>query len=190
MNIFDNLANLMTFSRILLSPVICFLILNQNSNFESIICLVLFLIASLTDWADGFFARKRRTSDLGKILDPIADKILVFSILLCFVSLNIFTVWPVIMLLFRDFLMSSIRILLSKKNVIYSANIWGKFKTVAQFLSIFGVMLNQVLNDNFLKLIECSRAFIWISVILSFESLTKCAIENRVELRKLALGDS
>lgn len=187
MSIFVHLANLITFLRMLLSPFLCFLILHQSSTFESLVCLILFVVISLTDWIDGFFARKIKVSSFGKILDPIADKVLVFSVLLCFVSLNIFTVWSVIMLLFRDFLMSSLRILLSKKGIIYSANTLGKLKTVMQFLSIFGVLLGQVLQNEILWIIEFSKISIWISVILSFASLTKCIIENRIELKMLML---
>lgn len=176
-----NIANLVTFSRILISPILCFFILNQKTKYESLVSLILFIIAFLTDWLDGFLARMSGVSNLGKIFDPIADKVLVFSVLLCFIRLDYISVWPVIMLLLRDFLIFSLRILLSKKNIIYSADIWGKIKTVLQFLSISSVLLH-LYKDNF-KLLEFSEITIWSSVIMSFISLTKCIIDNKINLK-------
>ena len=108
---------------------------------------------------------------------------LVFSILLCFIRLDYISIWPVIMLLIRDFLMSSLRILLAKKSVIYSANIWGKIKTVFQFLSISGILLNTYLCKTNFKLLEFSKITIWIAVFVSFVSLTKCIIDNKINLK-------
>ena len=183
-----NIANLVTFSRIFMTPILCFFILNQKTKYASLVSLILFIIAFLTDWLDGFLARRGGASDFGKIFDPVADKVLVFSILLCFIRLDYISIWPVIMLIIRDFLMSSLRILLAKKSVIYSANIWGKIKTVFQFLSISGILLNTYLCKTNFKLLEFSEITIWIAVFVSFVSLTKCIIDNKINLRDLFLG--
>ena len=118
-------ANSITVSRIILSPVLCFLLLNQKSFEESLISIILFIFIFSTDWVDGFLARKTKVSNLGKIIDPVADKIFVFSVMICLIHINVLSVWPFIIILFRDLLMSSIRIFLAKNNIVCSANIYG-----------------------------------------------------------------
>ena len=173
-----NLSNCLTISRIIITPLICALILSGNYIFA----LYSFIFASVTDFLDGFIARKvNKVTNSGKILDPISDKILTFSVLSCFVKMRILNIWAFIILLSRDFIISSIRIILAKNDVIYEANILGKLKTLFQFLFIFTLLLS---NGNKMSFIICSEIFIWISVVLSIISLTSCIIDNKSILFK------
>ena len=173
-----NLSNFLTISRIIITPLICALILSDNYIFA----LYSFIFASLTDFFDGFIARKsNKVTNSGKILDPISDKILAFSILSCFVKMKMLNIWAFIILLSRDFIISSLRIILAKNDIVYEANTLGKLKTVFQFLFIFILLLS---NGNKMNFIFFSEFFVWISVILSIISLISCIIDNKSILLK------
>lgn len=181
-------ANSITISRIILSPVLCFLLLNQKSFEESLVSVILFVLIFSTDWVDGFWARKTKISNLGKIIDPVADKIFVFSVMICLVYVHLLSVWPFIIILFRDFLMSSIRIFLAKNNIVCAANVYGKIKTFTQFLSLLLFLINRLpyLSLSFYTLSYILGAvLIWISVSLSFISLFECIRTYKVELKKI-----
>lgn len=184
-----NLANLITSLRIILSVFLCHMILENKINF---FLIIIFLIAFGSDWLDGFLARKKnKITDFGKIFDPIADKILVFSILICFLKINLINVWLVIILLIREFLMSSARILLAKKDLVYSANIYGKIKTVLQFFSIFMIIISCIYKkmDFYYNIIYNSGIFLmWCSVLFSFISLFLCVYKNKNKFFKI-LGE-
>ena len=173
-----NLSNFLTLSRIILTPLICAFILNENYAFA----LYVFIIASLTDFFDGFIARKsNKVTNSGKILDPISDKILTFSIFSCLMKVRLLNIWAFIILLSRDFLISSIRIILAKNKIVYGANILGKLKTIVQFAFIFVLLFSDGKNNN---LILCSEIFLWISVFVSVVSLISCIIDNKSILLK------
>ena len=173
-----NLSNFLTISRIFITPLICALILSENYNFA----LYSFILASFTDFLDGFIARKNnKVTNSGKILDPISDKILTFSVLSCFVKMKLLNVWAFVILLSRDFIISSVRIILAKNNIVYEANKVGKLKTFFQFLFIFILLLS---NGENIKFIAFSEIFVWISVILSITSLVSCMIDNKSILLK------
>lgn len=181
-------ANAVTVSRIIFSPVLCFLLLNQKSFEESLISVMLFILIFSTDWIDGFLARKTKVSNLGKIIDPVADKIFVFSVMICLIYINLLSVWPFIVILFRDLLMSSVRIFLAKNNIVCAANIYGKIKTFTQFLSLLFFILNRLpyLNSSFYMIsYTMGMILIWISAILSFVSFFECIRTYRVELKKI-----
>jgi len=184
-----NFANLATFARIILSVFLCHMILINQIN---LIVILLFLIAFGSDWLDGFLARKiKKVTDFGKIFDPIADKILVFSVLICFLKINLISAWLVIILLTREFLMSSARILLSKYRIIYSANIYGKLKTVLQFFAVFMLIFSLQKFDFYNNIFYNLGIFlIWCSVLFSFVSLFLCFFENKKIFLKILNGDS
>lgn len=102
---------------------------------------VLFAIASVTDHLDGRIARKyHMITDFGKFMDPLADKILVLSALVCFVAMGYAEVWAVLMILAREFMVTSIRLVAAGSGKVVAANFWGKFKTISQIAAI-GVIL-------------------------------------------------
>ncbi|NEO54887.1 MAG: CDP-diacylglycerol--glycerol-3-phosphate 3-phosphatidyltransferase [Okeania sp. SIO3B5] len=128
-----NIPNWITFSRLLGIPLILYT-LKTPTNQNLWICLVIFLIASVTDFLDGYLARKlNQVSDLGKFLDPLADKLLVLAPLLGLIELGKVPVWGVFLILGRELTIAGWRV---NQTQISGANIWGKLKTVSQILAI------------------------------------------------------
>lgn len=143
-----NLPNKLTIFRIILVPFFVCALLAQNFPHHYLIAFFLFAIASYTDHLDGKLARKYHlVTNFGKFLDPLADKILVISALVCFVYLNLSNVWFVLLIIAREFMVTSIRLVAVDSGVVIAANIWGKAKTVSQLLAILIIMLLQYAND-------------------------------------------
>jgi len=142
-----NVANWLTLSRIvLIIPFVYFLL-----NDYYLIALIIFVIASITDWLDGFIARKfNMITDLGKLLDPMADKILVISALICFAGyrgndgIYWFPAWvvPVIIIVAREFIVTGFRMAILEKDnkAVIAADIWGKIKTAFTMFTIIVIL--------------------------------------------------
>lgn len=132
-----NLPNWITFSRILGIPFILYLLTNPTSN-QRWLCLGIFLVVAGTDWLDGYLARKLdQVTDLGKFLDPLVDKLLVFAPLLSLVELGQIPAWGVFLIIAREITIAGWRVnpnLAGGK--IQGANVWGKLKTVSQISAI------------------------------------------------------
>ena len=142
-----NLPNKLTVARILLVPFfVAALLIDFPLN--NLAALALFGAASITDLLDGKIARKHGLiTDFGKFADPLADKILVISALLCFVQLGLCDCVAVIIVLFREFTVTSIRLIAASKGNVIAANIWGKVKTVTQMVAIICVLVMQIVLD-------------------------------------------
>ena len=142
-----NLPNKLTVARILLVPFfVAALLIDFPLN--NLVALALFGAASLTDMFDGKIARKHGLiTDFGKFADPLADKILVISALLCFVQLGLCDCVAVIIVLFREFVVTSIRLIAAAKGNVIAANMWGKVKTVTQIVAIVCVLAMQTVLD-------------------------------------------
>ncbi len=142
-----NLPNKLTLARILLVPFfVAALLIDFPLN--NLAALLIFIAASLTDMLDGKIARKQGLiTDFGKFADPLADKILVISALLCFVQLGLCDCVAVIIVLFREFAVTSIRLIAASKGKVIAANMWGKVKTVTQMVSIICVITMQLALD-------------------------------------------
>lgn len=142
-----NLPNKLTVARILLVPFfVAALLIDFPLN--NLVALALFGAASLTDMFDGKIARKHGLiTDFGKFADPLADKILVISALLCFVQLGLCDCVAVIIVLFREFVVTSIRLIAAAKGKVIAANMWGKVKTVTQIVAIVCVLAVQTVLD-------------------------------------------
>ena len=142
-----NLPNKLTVARILLVPFfVAALLIDFPLN--NLVALALFGAASLTDMFDGKIARKHGLiTDFGKFADPLADKILVISALLCFVQLGLCDCVAVIVVLFREFVVTSIRLIAAAKGKVIAANMWGKVKTVTQIVAIVCVLAMQTVLD-------------------------------------------
>lgn len=131
-----NISNKLTFLRIFL-VFFCVGFVLLNTFLFHILALLLFLVASLTDFLDGYLARKHNnTTDLGKILDPIADKILIIGMFAAFVEIGIITAWMVIVILLREFIITSLRFYGLRKNIVLEAQRLGKHKTFSQVVGI------------------------------------------------------
>ena len=107
-----------------------------------------FLLASLTDWLDGYLARRwHQLSDLGALLDPIADKVLVLGLLLAFVQLRLVPAWMVLLIALREFLITGVRLIAAGRHIVLPAAKEGKHKTVSQMLAIFIILLMLLVRE-------------------------------------------
>ncbi len=142
-----NISNRLTVLRLLLAFVfMAFLFMPGLSN--KIIAFLIFSIASLTDLLDGWLARKRNEiTDLGKLLDPIADKVLVLAAFLSFVELRLIWAWMVVIIIIRELLITGLRILAMTKGKILEAGLSGKHKTVSQMLTVFFILLVLIFRE-------------------------------------------
>ncbi|MFK4784773.1 CDP-diacylglycerol--glycerol-3-phosphate 3-phosphatidyltransferase [Fusobacterium sp. MFO224] len=164
-----NLPNKLTITRLLLAvPFIYFLENSPENMIYRIIALAIFAVASITDFFDGYLARKHNLiTDFGKIMDPLADKILVISALVVMVAIDYIPSWMSIVVIFREFLISGIRMVVAAKGEVIAAIKLGKYKTTSQMivimiLIIFGKKYDTILNWN--------NALMMIPVILTIWS--------------------
>lgn len=140
-----NLPNKLTVLRILLVPVFVVLLLLRQGQDQTLrmLALAVFCIASVTDFLDGQIARKNNlVTDFGKFMDPLADKMLVCSALICLVELRQLPAWYTIIVIARDFTISGFRLVAADNGIVIAASWWGKFKTTAQMLMVILLILN------------------------------------------------
>lgn len=161
-----NIANKLTISRILLA-FICIGFVLADSLVSLIIALVVFILASLTDFLDGYLARKRNLiSDLGKLLDPIADKILIIGVFCAFLELGVINAWMVSLIMLREFIITGLRLYGLNKGVVLEARRLGKHKTISQVVGIGVIFLSLILS----KVLPQSKAVVilqgWLIPIL------------------------
>ena len=142
-----NLPNKLTLLRIILVPAVIAAILIEFP-YHFLIAGLLFGAAAITDALDGKIARRDNLiTDFGKFADPLADKILVISVMACFVKLNLCGAIPLIIIIFREFTVTSIRLVAAAKGNVIAANMWGKVKTVTQIIAIVSVFLMQFIYE-------------------------------------------
>ncbi|MFC1708512.1 CDP-diacylglycerol--glycerol-3-phosphate 3-phosphatidyltransferase [Candidatus Omnitrophota bacterium] len=142
-----NISNRLTVLRLLLAFVFMAFLFMHGLIYK-VIALLVFTFASLTDLLDGWLARKRNEiTDLGKLLDPIADKVLVLAAFLSFVELNLIWAWMVIIIIIRELLITGLRIFAMTRGKVLAAGISGKHKTVSQMLTIFFILIVLVVRE-------------------------------------------
>ena len=139
-----NLPNKLTIFRVVLIPFFVFFLLAPYFNgYGNYIAVAIFIIASLTDFLDGKIARKYNlVTDFGKFMDPLADKMLVCSAMICLVESGQLPAWIVIIIISREFIISGFRLVASDNGVVIAASYWGKFKTTFQMLMTIVLMLD------------------------------------------------
>ena len=143
--------------------------------FAKCLALLFFLLACLTDFLDGRIARQRnQISDFGKIMDPVADKILVIGIFLAFVQMQLVPAWMVFVIIIREFLITSLRLFAIRKGKVLAAESIGKHKTVSQMVTIFFILLFLVVRESGVRFSFWNEDYqnIFKAVILIFMSLT------------------
>lgn len=137
-----NLPNKLTLLRVILVPFFVFFMLTDIVTFSPAIALVIFIAASVTDALDGHIARSRNlVTTFGKFLDPLADKVLVISALICLNSLGVIGAVPVIIIVAREFMVSGLRLVTANEGVVVAAGIWGKLKTAFTMVAEVAIML-------------------------------------------------
>ena len=138
-----NLPNKLTILRILLIPVFVFFMLGHTGTAGKWSAGLLFIAASLTDTLDGYLARKNdEITVFGKFMDPLADKLLVCSALICLVQLKRLSAWVVIIIVSREFIISGFRLVAAERGTVIAASSWGKLKTVAQMIMVILLIFN------------------------------------------------
>ena len=170
-----NLPNKLTILRIIMIPFfVLFMLLDGGANQTyRYIAAVIFIVASFTDLLDGKIARKYNlVTNFGKFMDPLADKLLVCSGLICFVGLGALPAWFVIIIISREFIISGFRLVASDNGVVIAASYWGKFKTVSQM--IMSVLL--IVNIPALSIL--TAIFSAIALVLTVVSLIDYIAKN------------
>ncbi len=174
-----NIANKITLVRIFLVPVFLLFMLTDFTAYNSIIAFVVFVIATLTDKIDGTIARKYNlVTDFGKFLDPIADKLLVCSALICLTADGTIPAWITIVIIGREFIISAFRLVCADTGKTVAASWWGKSKTIAQMVTIIVLLLNIAQ----LKILE--DILIYVSLVLTVVSLVDYFLKNKEVLKE------
>ena len=168
-----NLPNKLTLLRIVLVPVCMALMLTGHFY----IALGVFIVASITDFLDGYIARKNNlVTSFGKIMDPLADKILVFGALLCFLQLGFINSWCVAIILAREFFVTGMRVVAVDKGKVIAASWWGKVKTnVQMFAVMFGFL---AFSQDSAALILVGQIAIYIATAFTAASWVAYIFEN------------
>ena len=170
-----NLPNKLTVMRVILIPFFVAALLwdGGDSDGMRILSATIFIIASLTDMLDGKIARKYNlVTNFGKFMDPLADKLLVCSALICLIELEQIPAWMVIVIISREFIISGFRLVASDNGVVIAASYWGKFKTTFQMIAV----ILMILDIDALSLL--TTAMIWIALILTVVSLVDYIAKN------------
>lgn len=171
-----NTPNKLTVARMIMVPfLVIFMLTGWGGEANRYISFGIFAVASITDWFDGYLARKNNlVTNFGKFMDPLADKLLVCSALICLIEMKQLEAWVVIVIIAREFIISGFRLIAAENGVVIAANYWGKFKTVSQMIMIILLILNL---GGIWSVIE--EIFVWLSVALTVISLLTYILQNR-----------
>ena len=172
-----NTPNKLTVARMIMVPFLgVFLLTGWGGEANRYISLILFVAASITDWFDGYLARKNHlVTNFGKFMDPLADKLLVCSAMICMIELGRLSAWFVIIIIGREFIISGFRLIAAENGIVIAANYWGKFKTVSQMIMIILLILHFDLS----VFVILEQIFIWLSLALTVISLMTYIWQNR-----------
>lgn len=174
-----NLPNKLTMFRVILIPFFVVFMLVDITGADKWISLAIFIIASLTDLFDGMIARKYNlVTNFGKFMDPLADKLLVCSALICLVELARIPAWVVIIIIAREFIISGFRLIASDNGVVIAASYFGKFKTTFQM-----VMICLMIAD-IEALSMLTEVIMWLAVLLTVISLIDYLVKNKEVMRE------
>ena len=174
-----NTPNKLTIARMIIVPfLVIFLLTGWGGEANRYISLTLFVVASVTDWFDGYLARKNNlVTNFGKFMDPLADKLLVCSAMICMIDLKRLSAWFVIIIIAREFIISGFRLIAAENGIVIAANYWGKFKTASQMIMIILLILH---FDGIFVILD--QIFIWLSLALTIISLITYIWQNRTVL--------
>ncbi len=170
-----NLPNKLTVLRVIMVPFFVFFMLTDvGGSANKWIALVIFCLASLTDLFDGKIARARNlVTNFGKFMDPLADKLLVCSAMICMIPSGQLTAWFVIVIIAREFIISGFRLVASDSGIVIAASMWGKVKTVSQMAMVIVLIADLGGIFDILGLI-----LMWLSLILTVVSLVDYVAKN------------
>ncbi len=171
-----NLPNKLTLLRIIMIPFfLVFMLLIPAYPSSKFIALALFVFASFTDFLDGYIARKYNlVTNFGKFMDPLADKLLVSSAMICLIELGVLPAWIVVIIIGREFIISGFRLIAVDNGVVIAASYWGKFKTVSQMIMVILLILH--FQNGFYQILE--TIFTYLALVLTVISLIDYIIKN------------
>ena len=158
--------------------LVVFLLTGWGGDANRYISLALFVGASVTDWFDGYLARKNNlVTNFGKFMDPLADKLLVCSAMICMIELNRLPAWFVIIIIGREFIISGFRLIASDNGRVIAASYWGKFKTTFQMVMIC------LMIANIEALSVLTTIVMWVALVLTVVSLVDYLMKNKDVLK-------
>ena len=167
-----NTPNKLTILRVALIPVFMIFVLYPITDFANYFALLIFILAFLTDTLDGYLARKNgQITNFGKIMDPLADKLLVTAALVCLSYIGVASPWVTVIILAREFIVSGIRIAAAAEGEVIAASVWGKLKTVWQFLALSFALF-------FMEANVIVTAALWIAAALTVISGIDYVVKN------------
>ena len=178
-----NLPNKLTVLRVVLVPFfVAALLISKSVEPMKWAALVLFIVASLTDLLDGKIARKYNlVTTFGKFMDPLADKVLTISGMICLIELGRIPSWIVVIIVARELIISGFRLIATEHGIVIAANYWGKFKTTFQMIMI----ILMIMNLPALSLV--TDIVMWIALILTIISLATYIMQNMDVVRTMEL---
>lgn len=177
-----NLPNKLTTFRVILIPFFVFFMLAPNmTGINHYIAAAIFIVASLTDLLDGKIARKYNlVTNFGKFMDPLADKLLVCSAMICLIQTGQLAAWIVVIIIAREFIISGFRLIASDNGVVIAASYWGKFKTTFQMLMVIVLILN--IQMSFFQILGVILTY--AALILTVVSLIDYIVKNKDVLKE------
>ena len=175
-----NVPNTLTIIRVLLIPFFVAFMLCNITAYDNYIALAIFVVASLTDTLDGYLARKNnQVTNFGKFMDPLADKLLVCSALICLLNNGMISTVVVLIIIAREFIISGFRLVAVDNGIVIAASWWGKAKTISQMIMI--ILLIAGFGGVFHTL---ETAFVYIATVLTVISLMDYIWKNRSVLNE------
>ena len=177
-----NLPNKLTVLRVIMVPFFVFFMLTGvGGAANKWIALIIFCVASLTDMLDGKIARARNlVTNFGKFMDPLADKLLVCSAMICLIQTGQLAAWIVVIIIAREFIISGFRLIASDNGVVIAASYWGKFKTTFQMLMVIVLILN--VQMPFFQIL--GKILTYAALILTVVSLIDYIVKNKDVLKE------
>ena len=177
-----NLPNKLTTFRVILIPFFVFFMLAPDmTGINHYIAAAIFIVASLTDLLDGKIARKNNlVTNFGKFMDPLADKLLVCSAMICLIQTGQLAAWIVVIIIAREFIISGFRLIASDNGVVIAASYWGKFKTTFQMLMVIVLILN--VQMPFFQIL--GKILTYAALILTVVSLIDYIVKNKDVLKE------
>ena len=172
-----NLPNRLTLLRIVLVPVTAVLVALEKHTAAGAV----FIAAALTDFLDGYIARSRNLiTNFGKFMDPLADKLLVVSAMICLTSLGWLPAWFTIIVVAREFFISGFRLIAVENGKVIAAGWWGKFKTAFSMIMIIVMVLH--IDNPVIYVIE--QVLMWVSLALTVISMIDYVVKNKEVLKE------
>lgn len=180
-SLYMNLPNKLTVFRVVLVPFfVAFLLLSGTNESLKWVALVIFVVASLTDLLDGHIARSRNlVTTFGKFMDPLADKILTISGMICLIELGRIPSWIVVIIVAREFIISGFRLIATEHGIVIAANYWGKWKTTFQMIMI----ILMIMNIPALQMV--TTIVMWVALVLTIVSLVTYITQNMDVVRTM-----